>query len=110
MPVPSELWAKALIRRCQAANVPAMVVRHGDDKAGAIFVKVSTLDGRASLFGPAPASLTAQSDSRRMAAHLDPNGSADAEVEAYLSRQSEFDPDIWVIEIEDRLGRSFIDE
>ncbi|MGE0626321.1 MAG: DUF1491 family protein [Hyphomicrobiaceae bacterium] len=110
MLIPSELWVKALIRRCQAANVPAMVVRHGDDKAGAIFVKVATLDGNALLFGPAPASLTAEANARRFGAHLNPEGCAEAEVEGYLSRQTEFDQDLWVIEIEDRLGRSFIDE
>lgn len=33
----------------------------------------------------------------------------DADVEAYLARQVKFDPDVWIVEIEDRTGRNFLD-
>ena len=32
-----------------------------------------------------------------------------AEAEAYLTRQIKFDPDCWIIEVEDRAGRNFLD-
>ena len=33
----------------------------------------------------------------------------DAQAEAYLARQVRFDPDVWIIETEDRAGRHFLD-
>jgi hypothetical protein len=35
---------------------------------------------------------------------------AEAEVAATVARQRKFDPDLWVIEIEDRQGRTLLDE
>jgi hypothetical protein len=34
----------------------------------------------------------------------------EAEVDAALSRQRGFDPDLWVIEVEDREGRHLLDQ
>lgn len=109
MRVPTELRAKALIRRCAGVGVPAVVVRHGDDDAGMLYVKLRLLDGTARLHGPAPAGLTSDDGLPRLVAHLDAGGVAEAVADAYLARQIEFDPDLWLIEIEDRLGRNFVD-
>lgn len=108
MRLKAELFAKAFVRRCAAADVPAMVVRHGDDDAGAIWIKVSRLDGTAALYGPAPAGLESDLGERLMSEHL-AAGTPDADVEAYLERQRRFDSDLWLIEIEDRQGRHFLD-
>ena len=35
---------------------------------------------------------------------------AEAEVEAYLVREIRFDPDVWIVEVEDRSGRHFLDQ
>ena len=35
---------------------------------------------------------------------------AEAEVDAALERQRRFDPDLWIVEVEDREGRSLLDE
>jgi hypothetical protein len=110
MRVPSELWVRALLRRCSAAGVPVVVVRHGDEDAGAVFIKVRLLDGRAKVMGPAPAGYAQSSALKPMVAHLDANGVTEADADAYLSRQREFDPDIWLVEIEDRAGRTFTDD
>jgi hypothetical protein len=32
-----------------------------------------------------------------------------AEIEARLAKERRYDPDIWVVEVEDREGRSFLD-
>lgn len=110
MRIATQLKVQALLRRCNAAAVPAVVVRRGDAERGALFVKIATLDRRAKLLGPRPASLDAQGDDDALAAHLDPEGAPEAEVDAYLARQVEYDPDVWVVEIEDRAGRSFLDD
>ena len=110
MPIATELRVKALLRRCSTGGAAAFIVRRGDAERGALFVKIATLDGRARLLGPAPASLEARDGERPLAPHLDPGGAAEAEVDAYLRRQIEFDSDLWLVEIEDRAGRSFLDE
>jgi hypothetical protein len=33
----------------------------------------------------------------------------DAEIEAYLARETKFDPDLWIVEVEDPSGRNFLD-
>ena len=33
----------------------------------------------------------------------------DAEIEAFLTREIRFDPDVWIVEVEDRAGRHFLD-
>jgi hypothetical protein len=110
MRLKSEIWVKAYIRSCTVAGVSAVVVRHGDDDAGALFVKISRLDGTARLFGPAPAGFGSGSSwDRQWMAHLDGDRIAEADIDAYLARQAEFDSDLWVIEVEDREGRHFLD-
>jgi hypothetical protein len=110
MRLKSEIWVKAYLRACAAAGAAAVVVRHGDDDAGAIFIKINCLDGTAYLFGPAPAGFETASSGidRRFVAHV--NGPvSEADVESYVARQADFDSDLWLIEVEDRLGRHFLD-
>lgn len=110
MRLKSDIWVKAYLRRCAVEGAPAVVVRHGDDDAGAIFIKVNRLDGTARVFGPAPAGLDQASTDRRWTPRLNGKESPDAAAEAFLVREAEFDPDLWVIEIEDRAGRHFLDD
>lgn len=109
MRLKSEIWVHAYLRRCAGENVPAAVVRHGDDDAGAIYIKIARLDGTAALYGPAPAGLAAEATDRRWSEHL-PAGTSDEKVESYLARQRDFDSDLWVVEVEDRRGRHFLDD
>jgi hypothetical protein len=108
--VPSELWVKVLLRRCSSAGVPAVVVRRGDEDAGAVFIKVRLLDGRAKVMGPAPAGLAGSNALKPMAPHLDADGVPETDADVYLARQREFDPDIWLVEIDDREGRTFVED
>lgn len=106
----TEFWVKAYIRRCAVEGASAVVVRHGDDDAGAIFIKVDRLDGSCLLFGPAPAGLDGAESDRRWNACLDPTGVDGAAADAYLEREARFDSDLWVVEVEDRRGRHFLDD
>jgi hypothetical protein len=101
MRLKSEFWVKAYLRRAAAEAIAAHVVRHGDDDAGAIYIKVARLDGTAALFGPAPAGLIGRDGERRWSQHA-PAGTTEAAVDDMLARQKEFDPDIWIVEIESR--------
>jgi hypothetical protein len=109
MRLKSALWVAAYLRRCQIEGCSAVVRRRGAEEAGAIFVRICRLDGTSDLFGPAPQSaLEPDAIDRIFAASLTSQPAADAEIETYLSRQMKFDPDLWIVEVEDRTGRSFL--
>ncbi|MCB1333139.1 MAG: DUF1491 family protein [Roseivivax sp.] len=97
-------WVAAYRRRLALHDIPAFVVAHGDDTAGAVLVKLNTLDGRARAF-------VRRYDLATGALRWDVLAEgAEAEVDASLARQRSFDSDLWVIEIEDRAGRHLLDE
>lgn len=109
MRLKSEIWVKAYIRRCMVNGAPAVVVRRGQGDGGAIYIKVNFLDGRVSLYGPAPAGLEEMDSERRWAPCGSRTGFSEAEAAQYLERQIDFDPDIWIVEVEDRAGRHFLE-
>jgi hypothetical protein len=110
MRLKSEIWVKAYLRRCQGEGLAAVLVRRGDADAGAIYIKVSRLDGTAGLYGPAPAGLAEAREERRWQACLDRDPTPESDADAYLARQIDFDPDIWIVAVEDRLGRHFLED
>jgi len=110
MRLKSEIWVKAYLRRCQYEGAPAVLVRRGDADAGAIYVKVSRLDGTAKLFGPAPAGLDDAREQRHWQPCLPGEQAKESEADAYLQRQIEFDPDIWIVAVDDSAGRHFLDD
>ncbi len=110
MRLKSELWVKAYLRRCRTEGADALLVRRGDTDAGAIYIKVSRLDGTALLYGPAPAGLDEAREDRRWQPFLKGEPAAEAQVDAYLERQVGFDSDIWIVAVEDRAGRHFLDD
>lgn len=99
----SDFWVGAYLARLRIADIPAFVVAKGDPDAGAILVKLNTLDGRAVAFSRA----YGPEGDRVWAALAD---GPEAEVDAALARQRAFDPDVWLIEVEDREGRHMLDQ
>lgn len=110
MRLKSAIWVAAYVRRCNTEGSYAVVRRRGAEEAGAIFVKIAKLDGTAALFGPAPQ--TAFEDARPADHLFAPFFSqafvAEADVEARILREQKFDPDLWLVEVEDRAGRNFL--
>jgi hypothetical protein len=105
----TDFWVSAYLRRCELEGAPTVLRRRGAAEAGAVFVKIDRLDGSAALFGPAPQSeLEDAADRRFTKVHREPWIEA-AEAEARLARQIRFDPDLWIVETEDRHGRCFLD-
>ena len=111
MRLKSAIWVAAYIRRCHIEGAFAVVRRRGAEEAGSIFVKIDRLDGTADLFGPAPQSAfdEARPAERAFSACLKMQPASSAEVESFLSREIRFDPDVWIVEVEDRQGRNFLD-
>ena len=111
MRLKSAIWVAAYIRRCNGEGAFAVVRRRGAEEAGAIFVKLNRLDGTAELFGPAPQSAfdDARPSDRMFSACVPGQPVPDAKVEERLAKEMRFDPDVWIVEVEDRAGRHFLD-
>lgn len=105
----ADFWVSAYLRRCDVDGVTAMLRRRGAPEAGAVYVKLDRLDGRAALFGPAPQAEGEAGDARRfLRLHRD-EWIEGLDAEARLKREIGFDTDIWIVEVEDRDGRTFLD-
>ena len=110
MRLKSNIWVSAYLRRCQTEGVFGAVRHRGAEEAGAVFVKLALLDGRAMLFTPAPQ--TAYDDSRpveRIFTPSSPQPLPESAIEERLTKEIRFDPDVWIVEIEDKAGRHFLD-
>lgn len=101
----TDVWVGALIRRAELGGAFAAVARKGDPRAGAVLVKaVNRGDGSARLYAEAT-----RADGDRI--WMQPVASTEEpELDAYVQRSLRIDPDLWVVEIEDRQGRHFLTE
>ena len=117
MRVKSHIWVSAYLRRVNAAFVHAALVRRGDADAGAIYIKVASLDGTAQVFAPLSAQFAGMTpgdeaiveEGRAWQPVYSPN-TREAEADAYLARQAGRDPDIWILEVEAAQGRHLLGE
>ncbi len=101
----SDLWVSALIRRAELSGAFAMVIRKGDARAGAVLVKVlNRPQGTAKLYSEAT-----RMDGERLWMQPVPS-EQEPDLDAYIERAARVDPDIWVVEIDDRQGRHFLTE
>ncbi|HWL19962.1 MAG TPA: DUF1491 family protein [Bradyrhizobium sp.] len=110
MRLKTSIWVAAYLRRCQTDGVFGAVRRRGAEEAGAVFVKVATLDGKAMLYVPAPQ--TVYDDSRPIERYfmpISPEALPEQAVEERIAKEIRFDPDAWIVETEDRAGRHFLD-
>jgi hypothetical protein len=101
----TDLWVSALIRRAQLAGAFATVARKGDARAGAVLVKLyNPLTREVRLYSQA-------STGEDEAIWMEPKpGAAEPDLDAYVARLAQYDPDLWLVEIEDREGRDFLTE
>ncbi len=104
MRLTAEIWVSAYIKRLSLLEVPAFVVAKGDATAGAVLVKMNTLDGQACCY---QRSFDLMSGERTWVVLSEGDESV---VDASIQKQCGFDPDLWVIEVEDREGRHLLGE
>lgn len=98
------VWVSAYLKRLELLAIPAFVVAKGDATAGNVMIKLSTLDGKGKLFQRSFDLMTGERAWTVLAE------GDEAEVDASVAKQRSFDPDLWVIEVEDREGRHLLDE
>jgi hypothetical protein len=99
------IFVRALIRRVEVAGASAYVARKGSEEAGAIFIKIAKLDGTCIVLNQARSA-----EGERVWARPLGEASDEEKANAYFERQIKYDPDLWIVEIEDRQGRAFVDE
>ena len=99
------IWVQAQVRLCGLQNIPIYVLRSGDADAGALFLKISSRDGLCRLYTQMRA---VSGDIAWTSAGAEPR-MTEGDAIAYLKRQTNIDPDIWIIEIEDPERRYELD-
>jgi hypothetical protein len=100
----SGVWVSAYLTRLRLADIPAFVVARGDETAGAVLVKLNTLDGNAKAFQRSFDMMTGERTWMVLAEGIE------QDVDVSVAKQRSFDSDLWVIEVEDRQGRTLLDE
>jgi len=101
----TDIWVAALIRRAELDGAFAMVLRKGDARAGAVLVKVlNRPEGTAKLYAEAT-----RLDGERVWMQPQPS-QLEPDLDAYVERAIRVDPDLWVVEIDDRQARHFLTE
>lgn len=103
MRLKSEIWVHAFLRRAFVHGLYGAVLRKGAAEAGAIYVVINRLDGTVKVLGPPPGSAIDEAGERLWSEVVPPVTSA-VELAVFIARIAKFDPDIWVVEVEDRNG------
>ena len=104
MRLTAEIWVSAYLTRLRLVEIPAFVGKRGDNTAGAVLVKLNTLDGKACCF---QRSFDLMTGDRKWVVLVEGD---EALVDQSVTKQRGFDPDLWVIEVEDKQGRHLLDE
>src|SRR5258708_38219943 len=98
-------WGRGQVRLCDRAFIPATVVRRGDPDAGTVLVKLNRFEAGVTVYTQASTLDGEPAWSRGPG----PDPVPEAQADAYIARQVARDPDLWVLEIEDRKGTYKLD-
>lgn len=105
MQVRADFWVGALIRRAESGLAAAYVIRRGDEHAGAVLVKVVQSRQVCRLYVPQRDEMGERIWVRHSLETCD-----EREIDEYCQRRAHSDPDLWIVEVEDRQGRHFLTE
>src|SRR4051812_15429412 len=100
----TEVRVQAWLRRCSGRGLMATVARKGDTEAGALFIKINRFASGCEVFS----GTTAADGTPAWLRAVGP--ASEREADDYLARQAKYDPDLWIVEIEDSQGRFTFDE
>lgn len=99
------IFVRALIRRAEVAGASAFIVRKGAEEAGAVILKLARLDGTMLVLNQ-----VRTGDGALVWAKALGDWTDEARARDWCDKQVKFDPDLWILEIEDKKGRAFVDE
>ena len=109
MAVKTAIWVAAHLRRCFGQGLTGVIARRGAEEAGSVLVRVILRDGSIRLFGPAPGPAFDEAGRRRFRLKLTATLDEASVVDAMIARELRFDPDLWVVDIDDPAGSGFLD-
>lgn len=98
--IPTELWVTAIMRQCMGRGIPVTVAHKGAQSAGTVMVKIFVQGQGCKLFNQAR-------DEDGKLGWMDIFDGAlveERKADDYIGRTTKRDPDIWVIEVEDKSG------
>lgn len=104
--IPTYVWVEAELRRLSDMGIGVYVAARGDKTGGMVLQKISNMAGDCRLMG-------LQRDLLGKLVWinvLQDEVVEEREADAYIKRAVERDPDLWVVEIEDRAMSAFIGE
>ena len=99
------LWVSAQVRICDRNFIPATIVRRGDPDAGTVLLKLNRFEAGVTVYTQA----STMSDEPAWSRGTGAQPVTEPEADAYIARQVQYDPDVWVLEIEDRKGQYKMD-
>ena len=100
----ADIWVGALLRRVEQAGSFAYIARRGERNFGSVLIKVVNMRTR-------EAYVLREAQKGEESVWMQPVETKDeADLDAWIARQAKYDPDIWVVEIEDSEGRHFLTE
>ena len=96
--LPTGLWVEAQLRRLTERGVPYYIVNKGAYASGTVILKLSDLSGACQVLSQARGL-----DGQLGWIEAGKGGwVAESEADAYIRRSVDRDPDVWVVEVEDR--------
>jgi len=101
----ADIWVGAYLRTARLYGAFAYLVRRGAEEAGSILLKVVDGEGRVVVYSPGYVD-----GARAWLKSTGPEPVPDETAEGYIRRRLATDPDLWVVEVEDRDGRHFLSE
>ena len=105
----SAIWVSAHIRNCFAQGLTAVVVNKGAPEAGAIYLLITIDRDKVLVFAPAPGPAHNERGEKVWVRPLGDEPVSPEKAQEYIARQRSYDPDIWVIDIDDRTGKGGLD-
>jgi hypothetical protein len=102
----TSIQVMALVRRCDVKAIGVAVTARGDPDAGAFLVKLCGRDASATVLAQ-----TRRADGTL--GWLRATGAApvaESDADAYIARQRQRDPDLWVVEIETAMPDTVLDD
>ncbi|HHI82331.1 MAG TPA: DUF1491 family protein [Rhizobiales bacterium] len=105
----SGIWARGYVRRCNLAGLSCVIASKGASEAGAIYICITMTGQKGRVLCPAPGPAYDENGERNWSCPLGPEPVPLTEIEDYLARQKRFDPDIWIIDVDDKTGEALIE-
>ena len=104
MRLTSAMWFAVFMRLETARGAYVSVLKSGAQQAGALFIIENHLNGYLNLYSPAPQALLEEPDNDDRKFECVFENASQEDIDIYLEKQKNFDPDLWIIETESGSG------